>query len=101
MAHSDVFRAMFSHKETVENTQSRLKIADFDSEVVGQMLKYLYTGELTEELATEDFVELLKIAEKYQLELLKSDCEGKLILRFVVCSIINIERDEEITVFDR
>ena len=81
-AHSDVFRAMFSHKETVENTQSRLKITDFDSKIVGQMLKFLYTGELAEELATEDLVELLKIAEKYQLKLLKSISEEKLIKRF-------------------
>ena len=81
-AHSDVFRAMFSHKDTIENTQSRLKITDFESNVVSQMLKYLYTGRLPEELTTQNLAELLKIADKYQLELLKSDTEGKLILRF-------------------
>ena len=81
-AHSDVFRAMFAHKETVENVQSCLKITDFDADIVGQMLKYLYTGELPEELATENLTELLKIGEKYQLELLKSIIEEKLITRF-------------------
>ena len=83
VAHSDVFRAMFSHKETVENTQSRLEIRDFDSYVVSQMLEYLYSGELpSEELTSENLVELLKISEKYQLELLKSISEEKLITRF-------------------
>ena len=82
VAHSDVFRAMFSHKETVENTQSRLKITDFDSAIVSQMLEYLYSGELPEEVTSENFVELMKISEKYQLELLKAISEEKMISRF-------------------
>jgi hypothetical protein len=28
MAHSDVFRAMFSHKETIESVESRIRITD-------------------------------------------------------------------------
>ena len=82
-AHSDVFNAMFQHKNAAENIQSRLKITDFDSEVVGQMLDYLYSDELPEKLTNENLVELLKIAEKYQLELLKSDSEQKLTSRFI------------------
>ena len=81
-AHSDVFRAMFRHKETIENVQSRMEITDFNADVVGQMLKYLYTGELSEELNIENLAELLKIAEKYQLEILKSSSEEMLITRF-------------------
>ena len=74
---------MFSYKDTVENAQSRMEIKDFDSKVVGQMLEYLYSGELpSEELTPENLVELLKISEKYQLELLKSISEEKLITRF-------------------
>ena len=46
------------------------------------MLKYLYIDELPEELTFENLVGLLKVAEKYQLELLKSDSEEKLIIRF-------------------
>ena len=82
-AHSEMFSAMFSHNDTVENIQSRLKIKDFNPDIVGQMLKYLYVGELPEEVAIENLTELLKIADKYQLELLKSDIEEKLILRFI------------------
>ena len=83
MAHSDVFRAMFQHKETIENTQSRLKITDFGSDVVSQMLEYLYSGDLPEKLECENLTELMKISEKYQLELLKYDSEEKLMIRFV------------------
>ena len=73
---------MFSHKDSVENVQSRMKITDFDSKVVGQMLGYLYSGELSKKLSEENLFELLKIAEKYNLKMLKSISEEKLILRF-------------------
>ena len=82
MAHSDVFQAMFSHKKSLENVQSRMNIKDFDSKIVGQMLKYLYSGELPAKLVSENLVELLKIAEKYNMKMLKSISEEKLILRF-------------------
>ena len=81
-AYSDVFRAMFRHKETIENIQSRMEITDFDADTVDQMLEYLYTGEFSEELDIDNLAEILKIAEKYQLELLKSISEEKLITRF-------------------
>ena len=83
-AHSGVFSTMFQHKSIVENTQSRLKITDFNSNVVSQMLEYLYSGELPDELNSEDLAELLKIAEKYQLESLKSTSEEELIARLTL-----------------
>ena len=82
IAHSGVFRAMFSHKESLENVQSRMKITDFNPEIVGQMLGYLYSRELLKKLTIENLVELLKIAEKYNLKMLKSISEERLILRF-------------------
>ena len=82
-AHSKAFQAMFDDKNSIENTQSRLEIKDFDSDVVSQMLKYLYFGELpSEELTCENLVELLKISEQYQVGMLKSISEEKLIARF-------------------
>ena len=60
-----------------------MKITDFDSDAIGQMLIYLYTGELPEELLIENLAKLLRIAEKYQLELLKLESEDKLIQRFI------------------
>ena len=74
---------MFLQKESSENVQSQMKITDFDSDVIGQMLMYLYTGQLPEELLIENLAKLLRIAEKYQLELLKLESEDKLIQRIV------------------
>ena len=81
-AHSDVFSAMFQLKSSVENIHSRVKIIDFDSTIVRQMLRYLYSGDFPEELSRENVAELLKIAEKYQLEMLKLASEERLISRF-------------------
>ncbi|CAK5008299.1 unnamed protein product [Meloidogyne enterolobii] len=41
MAHSDVFRAMFNHKDTLESVESRIRITDFGPETVHQMLTYM------------------------------------------------------------
>ena len=83
IAHSDVFNAMFQHKNSIENIHSRIKITDFTSEVVGQMLVFLYVGELPEQMSNENLMELLKIAEKYHLEMLKSIIEENLVSRFL------------------
>ena len=61
-----------------------MKITDFDSETVSQMLEYLYSGELSNKLCNGNLVELMKIAEKYDLKMLKSASEDELILRFLV-----------------
>ena len=92
LAHSDVFQAMFSHKESLENVQSRMTITDFDPEIIKQMLEYLYTGELSKKLSDENLVELLKIAEKYNLKMLKSASEAKLIQRLFFMSKTCIEK---------
>ena len=73
---------MFQLKSSVENIHSRVKIIDFDSTIVRQMLRYLYSGDFPEELSRENVAELLKIAEKYQLEMLKLASEERLISRF-------------------
>ena len=82
IVHSAVFQAMFAHKESAENVQSRMKIADFNPKIVGQMLEYLYSAELPNKLSGQNLFELLKIAEKYDLKMLKSVSEEKMILRF-------------------
>ena len=81
IVHSDVFRAMFQHKDSVENVQSQLNITDFDSGIVSQMLEYLYTGKLPKKLSDKNLAELLKISEKYNLKMLKSASENELIQR--------------------
>ncbi|CAL8116505.1 unnamed protein product [Orchesella dallaii] len=69
---SSVFAAMFN-ANTIERETATVNIPDFDSEVVKGMLEYIYTGE-TAVMATRA-QELLQIAEKYNLEGLKEDCE--------------------------
>ena len=59
-----------------------MKIADFNPKIVGQMLEYLYSAELPNKLSGQNLFELLKIAEKYDLKMLKSISEEKMILRF-------------------
>ena len=61
-----------------------MEITDFGSKIVGDMLEYLYSGELSEKLSYENLVEILKIAEKYNLKMLKSISEEKLILRLLI-----------------
>ena len=61
-----------------------MEITDFDSKIVGHMMEYLYSGKLSEKLSYENLVEILKIAEKYNLKMLKSISEEKLILRLLI-----------------
>jgi len=42
-ARSPVFAAMFEH-EMEEKKQNRVEITDMDHEVLGEMLKFIYTG---------------------------------------------------------
>ncbi|ODM87114.1 Speckle-type POZ protein [Orchesella cincta] len=57
----------------IENETNTLVISDFDDVVVKGMLEYLYTG--TTYCMAERAPELLQIAEKYNLEGLKENCE--------------------------
>lgn len=43
-AHSEVFRAMFSHNDIREMVESRVVIEEFSSNSVHAMLEYMYTG---------------------------------------------------------
>lgn len=56
--------------ETAFNT---VKISDFDGEVVKGMLEYVYTART--EVMDERASDLLKIADKYDLQGLKDDCQ--------------------------
>ncbi|XP_065205291.1 speckle-type POZ protein B-like isoform X3 [Planococcus citri] len=67
-ARSPVFRAMFKHN-TIESQLNRIDIEDINEAVVGEMLKYIYTGKSSnlKMLAGE----LLAAADKYDLYQLK------------------------------
>lgn len=81
MAHSEVFRAMFKHKETKENVESRIEIKDATSKAVHHLLTYMYSSNVAEDLSDEDAPAVMEIAEKYGLDELKKLCQQKLMPR--------------------
>jgi len=72
-ARSPVFAVMFN-VEMMEKETSTLEIPDFTDEEVKGMLEYVYTGK-TNAMA-DNAEELLKMADKYDLEGLKESCEA-------------------------
>ena len=50
--------------------QKRVKIEDFDADVVAQFVRYIHTGSINESLVVST-LELLKIADKYDVTGLK------------------------------
>jgi hypothetical protein len=72
MVNSDVFHAMFTHKNTKESQESRIVIKDSLAKTVRQMLIHMYTGTLEKGQydAEKDAVLLMKIANKYQIKAL-------------------------------
>jgi len=70
---SDVFAAMFSHKETAENMRNEVDLADTDPEVLEQLLMFLYTDRCNELQTMAS--SLLTEADKYNVPRLKAACE--------------------------
>ena len=68
-----MFRAMFTSKME-EATTSEVTISDFSEESVEKMVAFMYSGE--PDSSYDD--EVLKIADKYGVELLKARCEASL-----------------------
>ncbi|XP_014237889.1 speckle-type POZ protein B-like [Trichogramma pretiosum] len=70
---SPVFNAMFSH-DMLENKTQSVDMVDITYEAAVQMLRYIYTGTLANH-QTSLILNLLSVADKYQLEDLKNKCE--------------------------
>ena len=78
VARSQVFAAMFEH-DMEEAKHGRVEVKDVDSEVMDQMLRFIYTGKAPdlERMAAE----LLAAADKYALDRLKvgeQQCRGSM-----------------------
>jgi len=68
---STVFKAMFAH-ELKENAEGRVDLKDYDSKVIREMLRYVYTDKVEDlNLVACD---LLPVADKYDLAGLKELC---------------------------
>ena len=64
-----------------EKEKQTVNIDDFKPTVVAEMLSFIYTGEVSSHDALSDndiASDLLKAADKYQLDLLKNICEERL-----------------------
>ncbi|XP_046455347.1 speckle-type POZ protein B-like [Daphnia pulex] len=77
---STVFAAMFEHP-TKENLTHQVEIKDVDPAVFGEILRYIYTGRLSESTMRKMSAGILAAADKYLLEQLKMECETQLIHR--------------------
>ncbi|XP_014227676.1 speckle-type POZ protein A-like [Trichogramma pretiosum] len=72
-AASPVFRAMFTHN-MLENTENSVNITDTTKNTVIEMLRYIYTAEVIIN-KVDITIELLEVADKYQIDNLKIKCE--------------------------
>ena len=71
-ADSPAFAAMFKH-DMIENKSNTVNIPDVDHEVLKEMLRFIYMGEVEDikKMASELFI----VADKYDIQGLKSKCE--------------------------
>ncbi|KAL7305945.1 hypothetical protein TKK_0001418 [Trichogramma kaykai] len=86
---SDVFAAMFNH-EMQENNTKIIKIEDFKADVIEEMIKFMYTNEITETI--EHPQDLYAVAHKYQMENLKAKCLEYLIFNLNFSNATNLYR---------
>ena len=86
-ARSPVFKTMFQSKMT-EATQRIVKIDDFEEDVMGSLLRYIYTGSSPD--ISKHAQALLSAADKYDLPHLKRLCEESLIASLNVTNVANI-----------
>ncbi|XP_046654672.1 speckle-type POZ protein-like [Daphnia pulicaria] len=77
---SQYFAAMFEHP-TKENLTNQVEIEDVEPDVFQEILRYIYTGKVSESTMENMPAGILAVADKYLLEQLKSECETQIIHR--------------------
>ncbi|XP_014226834.1 protein roadkill-like [Trichogramma pretiosum] len=73
---SPVFKAMFTH-DMLEKKCNYVTITDIPYNILVEMLRYIYTGDIVS-TKTNVVLEILAVADKYQIENLKIKC-GKML----------------------
>jgi speckle-type POZ protein len=85
---SPVFSAMFEQEHFKEASTKAVDIEDIEPDVFQQMLRFLYAG-VSPQLDEADMTEpLFLAADKYQIELLKEQCETSLIDKMDVSNAV-------------
>jgi len=87
-ARSQVFQAMFEH-DMEEKKNSRVEVKDVESDVMAEMLRFIYTGKTATSLDTTA-ADLLAAADKYALERLKVMCEEALCTGLTVENVSDV-----------
>ncbi|XP_017493312.1 PREDICTED: speckle-type POZ protein-like [Rhagoletis zephyria] len=79
-AFSPVFSAMFSHPDTKEALEKRVIIEDVSANAMQHLLAFIYTGELKfdEKEKEKSLLEFLVAIDKYQVHVIKNECESRL-----------------------
>ncbi len=72
-ARSDVFQAMFGSKSFSESITNETVIEDCKSEVLANLLKFIYTDKLEADLY--NCLDLMMLADKYNVKKLRKKCE--------------------------
>ncbi|KAL2724424.1 speckle-type POZ protein B-like [Vespula squamosa] len=89
LSQSTVFAAMFSH-EMQENIENVINIKDIDPELFEVVLKFLYTNEINIKIITEHiFLDLITIADIYQLENLKNQLIERAIIYLTIDNVMD------------
>ncbi|KAL2724425.1 hypothetical protein V1478_008938 [Vespula squamosa] len=92
LSRSPVFAAMFSH-EMLENKKNVVDIKEVDPNVFEILLKFLYLGEIDEIKITEStndlLLDLMKVADIYQMEDLKSKLADVAARSINVSNVVN------------
>eukprot|EP00092_Neocalanus_flemingeri_P022979 GFUD01024911.1.p1 GENE.GFUD01024911.1~~GFUD01024911.1.p1 ORF type:complete len:292 (-),score=55.17 GFUD01024911.1:232-1107(-) len=86
-ARSTVFKKMLSG-ETFENLNRVVTIKDSSAEAVKEMLKYIYTGEIPDEVDVVE-LDLLHLATKYLLDPLKLACGEIIVSNLAISNCIS------------
>lgn len=103
-AHSDVFQLMLSHEQMRESQEKKIEILDFSPVAVRAMVEFIYAGVIKTEIDVIGSVDVMQIAEKYQIMALKMTCEqhllDKLNVNNVLDCIIHAERYNTDVLYD-
>lgn len=83
---SRVFERMFLHN-TTENKRNEVSIPDISPTVMQNLLNFIYTDDVKEEMISE---ELLYAADKYEINRLKAMCEKALASKMTIAKAIDI-----------
>ena len=71
---SQFFAAMFDHP-TKENLTNQVEVEDVEPAVFNEVLRFIYTGRLSESTMGKMTIDILAVADKYLLDQLKMECE--------------------------